>query len=93
MVTATDPAGGTEGGTTEQAVTITIKDVNEAPMISGGFTRNSQLEYDDGTDGTEEEVAEAVTAAKEVATYTATDPEITEEVNGMPVSWPVAHGR
>ena len=44
-VTATDPAG----GAAMQEVTITVKNVNEAPMISEGFTRISQSEYDDGT--------------------------------------------
>ena len=69
-VMATDPWG--MGAT--QVVTITIKNVNEAPMMTGGFTRNSQPEYDDGTD--EEVAAAAVTAAKMVATYEATDTEI-----------------
>ena len=36
-VTATDPAG----GSAEQAVTITINDVNEAPMITAGDTKVS----------------------------------------------------
>ena len=38
MVTATDPAGDAADadGTATQEVIITIKNVNEAPMISGG---------------------------------------------------------
>ena len=60
MVTATDTAG--EAGTDPQAVTITVKNVNEAPMMTGGFTRNSQPEYDDDdTTG-----ADGITAAKVV---------------------------
>ena len=66
-VTATDPAG----ADADQTVTITINDVNEAPMMDGGFTRNSQSEYDsdDATGDT------GINAAKVVATYGATDPE------------------
>ena len=70
-VTATDPAD----GDAMQEVTITVKNVNEAPMISEGFTRNSQPEYDDGTEAGD--VATAITAAKVVVAYEATDPEIT----------------
>ena len=70
MVVATDPMG----ANATQEVTITVKNVNEAPMISEGFTRNSQPEYDDGTD--DDQVAVAITAAKVVETYEATDPEI-----------------
>ena len=72
-VTATDPAGDA-GGTAMQEVTITINNVNEAPMISAGFTRSSQPEYNDGTP--ENDVNDAVAAAKVVDTYVATDPEI-----------------
>ena len=45
MVTATDPAG----GTTTQDVTITINDVNEAPMITAGNTRVTIAENADAT--------------------------------------------
>ena len=69
-VTATDPMGGTE----TQEVTITINNVNEAPMMSVGFTRNSQPEYDSDDDAGESGIA----AAKVVDTYTATDPEISD---------------
>ena len=76
-VTATDPAG----GSAEQSVTITINDVNEAPMINEGFTRNSQPEYDtDDTTG-----GQGVTAAKVVDTYVATDVD-----QDTPVSWSVS---
>ena len=44
-VTATDPAG----GATEQVVTITINDVNEAPMITVGNTKVSVDENADAT--------------------------------------------
>ena len=67
-VTATDPMGGTE----TQEVTITITNVNEAPMMTAGVTRNSQPEYDSDDDAGESEI----NAAKLVDTYTATDPEI-----------------
>ena len=42
-VTATDPwgAAATRSGATEQIVTITINDVNEAPMITAGATKAS----------------------------------------------------
>ena len=72
-VTATDPAG----GETAQLVTITINDVNEAPMMSGGFTRNSQPEYDADDDAGEA----GITAAKVVDTYMATDVDQTEAVS------------
>ncbi len=76
-VTATDPAG----GATQQIVTITINDVNEVPMISEGFTRNSQEEYDadDETGDT------GVDTAKTVDTYMADDVDQTEAV-----SWSVS---
>ena len=75
-VTATDPAGGTD----EQAVEITINDVNEAPMITSGFTRNSQAEYDTDTTGDA-----AVNAAKVVDTYVATDVD-----QDTPVTWSIS---
>ena len=59
MVTATDPAGDA-GGTATQEVTITINNVNEGPVMTGGATRVSKEE---GAD-------------LEVGTYMATDPEI-----------------
>ena len=58
-VTATDPWN----MAVMQPVTITVKDVNEAPMMTGGATRVSKVE------GTDLEVG---------ASYTATDPESTE---------------
>ena len=68
-VTATDPFGAvaTPTGAAPQDVTITINDVNEAPMINEGFTRNSQAEHDAdiGTEG--------IDAAKTVDTYMAED--------------------
>ena len=72
MVTATDPAG--VPNALPQEVTITVNDVNEAPMISEGFTRKSQLEYNSG-DTTGDEQAR-IDTAKVVDTYMATDPEI-----------------
>ena len=76
-VTATDPAG----GTADQPVTITINDVNEAPMITEGFTRNSQAEYDadDATGQT------GIDEAKVVDTYMATDVD-----QDTPVTWSVS---
>ena len=56
-VTATDPAG----GATTQVVTITINDVNEAPVITDGDTKAS--------------VVENTAIATPVSTYTA-DPEV-----------------
>ena len=57
-VTATDPSGETDDAT----VTITINDVNEAPMMTGGATRVSHDEN--------------IVIATAVDSYTATDPEI-----------------
>ena len=76
MVTATDPAGGPDGAKVQQVI-ITINDVNEAPVMTQGFTRISQPEYD--ADDTE------VNAAKVVDTYTATDVDQDEAV-----SWSVS---
>ena len=59
MVTATDPSGA--GGDAPQAVIITVKNLNEAPMMTGGATRVSP---DENTG-----------IAMPVSTYTATDPE------------------
>ena len=77
-VTATDPAG----GKTDQLVTITINDVNEAPMISEGFTRNSNKAEYDADDGTGDV---GVGTAKMVDTYTATDVD-----DGDTPSWSVS---
>ena len=80
-VTATDPAGAsaTPSGATEQAVIITVNNVNEAPMITDGFTENSQNEHDADT-------GEAgIDAAKTVDTYVAEDVDQTD-----PLSWSVS---
>ena len=79
-VTATDPWGGATGAT-EVTVTITINDVNEAPMITEGFTRSSQPEHD-ADDPTGDS---GVATAKTVDTYTATDVD-----QNTPVSWSVS---
>ena len=76
-VAATDPTG--ESAT--QEVTITINDVNEAPAMTMGFTRNSQPEYDADDEAGESGIA----AAKVVDTYMATDVDQTEAV-----SWSVS---
>ena len=73
-VTATDPAG----GTIDETVTITINDVNEAPMITEGFTRNSQAEDDAGETTDDADV-------KTVDTYVATDVD-----QDTAVSWSVS---
>ena len=68
-VTATDPwgAGATPSGAAEQAVTITINNVNEAPAIATGATRAS--------------VDERTAITEAVSTYTATDVDQTEAVS------------
>ncbi len=78
-VTATDPwgVGATPSGATEQTVAITINDVNEAPMITDGFTRNSWEEYDADDDRGQT----GIDAAKTVDTYMATDVDQTEAVD------------
>ena len=76
-VTATDPWG---AAASPSEVIITINDVNEAPMITSGFTRNSQAEYDTDTTGDA-----AVNAAKVVDTYVATDVD-----QDTPVTWSVS---
>ena len=78
-VTATDPWSITtveaDGlSATTQTVTITIKDVNEAPVITGGPTRAKQSENLTETDATPDSANDDVI----VTTYTATDVEITE---------------
>ena len=57
----------------QQVVTITVVDVNEAPMVARGTTMLPHMEYNAGTaeDGAEAEA----TRSKTVSTYTATDPE------------------
>ena len=60
----------TDDGAEEATVTITIKNVNEAPMVTGGLTKHSRDEGDSSAyhvDGVQ----------PIVGTYTATDPEIT----------------
>ena len=65
---------GAGGGTPlPQALTITVNDVNEAPMVTAGVTMLKLAEYDadtadDGADGEE-------TRAKAVSIYMASDPE------------------
>ena len=66
MVTVTE-AGGT---TVSQTVTITVKNLNEAPMVTGGVTMKKHAEDDADIDTD-------TTTAAEVGTYTATDPETT----------------
>ena len=66
MVTATDPSDVT--GTV--TVTVTIKDVNEAPMITGGPTKiSNKMEDDADVVDTDDETVQMV------GTYMATDPE------------------
>ena len=67
-VTATDPfgAGGTPPGAATQSVTITINNLNEAPMIEGGATRAS--------------VDENTAMATAVSTYEAMDVDQTTAV-------------
>ena len=68
-VTATDPAGTTTE--TAATVTITIKNVNEAPMMSGGLTKASLAEDFDSDTGTAD-------VQLVVSTYAATDQESTD---------------
>ena len=67
-VTATDPAGTPTG--TAATVTITIKNVNEAPTMSGGPTRITTAES-----STTDIDLNADEADVQAPTYTATDPE------------------
>ena len=85
-VTATDPAG--LPTTTVATVTIAIKNVNEAPMMSGGLTKASLAEDFDSGPSTVD-VQDLV-----VSTYAATDQESTEnddrcaaESAGSTCSW------
>ena len=92
-VTATDPWSITveaDGlSATTQTVTITIKDVNEAPVITEGPTRAKQSENLTETDATPDNASDDVI----VTTYTATDVEITEGDNACVVgscTWSVS---
>ena len=70
-VMATDPWGITDAGDTQSAatqeVTITIGNVNEAPMMTGGVTKNKEAENQDADDATEG-IQPPI-----ISTYTATD--------------------
>ena len=62
-------------------MTITVNDVNEAPVMTEGFTRDSRPEYDaDDPNG-----PQGITTAKVVGTYVATDVDQVEAV-----SWSVS---
>ena len=62
-----------DGDPVTQAVTITVKDVNEAPMVTGGVTMREIAEYD--ADTADADKATETTRATTVSTYTAGDPE------------------
>ena len=64
MVTVTVTEAG--GGTQTHDVTITVDNVNEAPMVIGGVTMKKHMEDDADSDDDD---------ATAVATYTATDPD------------------
>ena len=64
-------AGG--GDAVPQPVTITVNDVNEAPMMTGGVTMMELAEYD--ADTAEGDADDEDTRAKTVSDYTASDPE------------------
>ena len=65
---------GAGGGTPEtQLVTITVNDVNEAPMMTSGVTMLKLAEYDADTDDSGADTED--TRAKMVSTYAASDPE------------------
>ena len=53
MVTATEAANTRDDGdgAVTQEVMITVKDVNEAPMVTGGVTTLKIAEYNEDTDG------------------------------------------
>ena len=71
---------GAGGGTAETAnVVITVNDVNEAPMMTGGVTMMELQEYDADTDAPDTED----TRAKMVSTYMASDP----EEQGAALTW------
>ena len=85
-VTATDPWNATSGTTDNQvsiSVTITVKDVNEAPTVSEGPTKTKQPENMDSTDATPDVDNDDVI----VTTYKATDPEST---NCSACTWSVS---
>ena len=69
-VSVIEARGGTPG---EQEVTITVNDVNEAPMMTGGVTMMELSEYDADTEASDE--GAEVLRAKTVSTYIALDPE------------------
>ena len=73
-VTATDPAGTPTG--TAATVTITIKNVNEAPMMSSGLTKASLTEDFDSDGDLTNDDRELV-----VSIYAATDQESTEALD------------
>ena len=79
MVRATDPFGNPDAGSEvednsdEVTVTITVKDVNEAPSITGGPTKVEWKENDKDSPGTE-----AINSPLSAPTYTATDVESTD---------------
>ena len=87
-VTATDPSA--EETATAVTVTINVKDVNEAPSITGGPTRINHAEGSTAID------LDAGTAETQAPTYTATDQESTaispadecdHESGGSTCSW------
>ena len=75
-VTATE-AGGRDPAVNVD-VTITVNDVNEAPMVTGGVTMQRHAEYDADVDIDDTDVLT-------VATYMATDP----ETAGADLTWSV----
>ena len=59
----------------EQSITVTVDDVNETPVVSGGGTPSfSEIEYDD----------DATAAELVIGTYTATDDDNTDNVSTDP---------
>ena len=81
-VTATDPwgQGATPTGQAIETVTITINNVNEAPMVNAGPTTHSRDEgdLDPNADGVQ----------PMVGTYTATDDD--QDVTAVPLIWSVS---
>ena len=71
-VTATDPSA--EETASSVTVTITVKDVNEAPTITAGATK---AEHDENTP-----------TATAVSIYTATD--VDQEISDLPLTWSVS---
>ena len=70
MVSVIGAGGGTP---VTEGVDITVNDVNEAPMMTGGVTMMELAEYDADTEASD--AAEEDTRARMVSTYTASDPE------------------